>query len=119
MVSLKSTDSGKKRRTAGKRCKFGSTSIILPNSLGSKLKLFRYIHKITRTRSPIRPEEMGGGVLADEMGLGKTLSTLALTVRTLEEGREWAQKKRSGEHTSGKIQRHTHSTLVIVPSACE
>ncbi|KAK0616473.1 SNF2 family N-terminal domain-containing protein [Immersiella caudata] len=76
-----------------------------------------YIHRITRTRSPIRPEEMGGGVLADEMGLGKTLSTLALTVRTLEEGKAWAEQKRSGEHTSGKTQRYTHSTLVIVPSA--
>lgn len=62
---------------------------------------------------------MGGGVLADDMGLGKTLSTLALAVRTLQEGKDWAQKKQSEEQKSGKTQRYTHSTLVIVPSARE
>ncbi len=81
--------------------------------------LHRYIHQITRTRSSVRPEEAGGGVLADEMGMGKTLSTLALMMRTLEDGQRWAEIKRSQEHSSGKIQRHTHSTLVIVPSARE
>ncbi|KAK5653816.1 hypothetical protein OQA88_7974 [Cercophora sp. LCS_1] len=76
-----------------------------------------YIHRITKTRSPIQLDETGGGVLADEMGMGKTLSTLALMMRTLEAGQQWAEKKQSEEHSSGKVQRHTRSTLVIVPSA--
>ncbi|KAK1755503.1 SNF2 family N-terminal domain-containing protein [Echria macrotheca] len=76
-----------------------------------------FVHRITKTRSPIQPEESGGGVLADEMGMGKTLATLARILQTLEEGKEWAEKKRSEEHTNSKVQRHTHSTLVVVPSA--
>ncbi|KAK3395026.1 SNF2 family N-terminal domain-containing protein [Podospora didyma] len=76
-----------------------------------------YIHRITKTRSIIRPEEKGGGVLADEMGMGKSLSTLALILRTLEAGIEWAEHKRTEEHVSAKARRPSHSTLVIVPSA--
>lgn len=59
---------------------------------------------------------MGGGVLADEMGMGKSLSTLALIVQTLESGHRWVEEKRNEEHTSGKVKRHSHSTLIIVPS---
>lgn len=58
-------------------------------------------------------------MLADEMGMGKTLSTLALMMQTLEAGQKWAEDKRKEEHTNTKTLRHTHSTLVIVPSACE
>ncbi|KAK0629251.1 SNF2 family N-terminal domain-containing protein [Bombardia bombarda] len=76
-----------------------------------------YIHRITKTRSQVRPEEMGGGVLADEMGMGKTFSTLALIVQTIEAGLEWAEQKRSEEHTSGKARRYSHATLIVVPSA--
>ncbi|KAK3349252.1 SNF2 family N-terminal domain-containing protein [Lasiosphaeria hispida] len=76
-----------------------------------------YVHRITRTRSLFRPEEMGGGVLADEMGMGKTLSTLALVIETLEAGQEWAKQKQGEEHTSAKVQQYSHSTLVVVPSA--
>ncbi|KAK3315982.1 SNF2 family N-terminal domain-containing protein [Apodospora peruviana] len=76
-----------------------------------------FIHRITKTRSPVQVEEKGGGLLADEMGMGKSLSTLALIVQTLEAGHDWAQKKREEEHTSGKVRRHSHSTLIIVPSA--
>ncbi|KAK0710005.1 SNF2 family N-terminal domain-containing protein [Lasiosphaeria miniovina] len=76
-----------------------------------------YIHRITKTQSLMRPEEVGGGVLADEMGMGKSLSTLALILQTLVVGHEWAEKRRAEEHSSGKARRHSHSTLVIVPSA--
>ncbi|KAK0707849.1 SNF2 family N-terminal domain-containing protein [Lasiosphaeris hirsuta] len=76
-----------------------------------------YVHRITRTRSPARPDEMGGGVLADEMGMGKTLSTLALAIETLEAGQEWAKQKQGEEHTNAKVKQYSHSTLVVVPSA--
>ncbi|KAM7190801.1 SNF2 family N-terminal domain containing protein [Naviculisporaceae sp. PSN 640] len=76
-----------------------------------------YVHRITKTSSPRRVEEKGGGVLADDMGMGKSLSTLALIMKTLEDAHIWANEKRSEEHISGKVRRHSHSTLIIVPSA--
>lgn len=56
-------------------------------------------------------------MLADDMGMGKSLSTLALIMKTLEAAHTWANEKRSEEHISGKVRRHSHSTLIIVPSA--
>jgi hypothetical protein len=52
------------------------------------------------------------------MGMGKSLSLLSLMLETLLDGNTWAEKKRNDEHISGQIKRHTHSTLIIVPSAC-
>ncbi|KAH8911517.1 hypothetical protein BR93DRAFT_873391 [Coniochaeta sp. PMI_546] len=76
-----------------------------------------FIHCITKQRSTVRPDEKGGGVLADEMGMGKTLAILALIIRTLERGREWAEGHRSDEHSHLGTHTYSHSTLVIVPSA--
>ncbi|KAI0466403.1 hypothetical protein F4859DRAFT_497307 [Xylaria cf. heliscus] len=76
-----------------------------------------YIHRVTKTRSPLRPDEKGGGVLADEMGMGKSLCVLALLLDTLDEGREWARQMQSEEYRRSKIQKYSRSTLVIVPSA--
>lgn len=74
------------------------------------------MHKITETRVHIRPEERGGGILADEMGMGKTLSILALLLQTLDSAHQWAQKKECADIMNNRIQRHSHGTLVIVPS---
>ena len=79
----------------------------------------RFVHRITGTRSSLRPDEKGGGVLADDMGMGKSLSILALIIETVEEGREWAENRRSETHAHAEINEYTHSTLVIVPSACK
>ncbi len=78
----------------------------------------RFVNRITKTRSQIRPEEKGGGILADEMGMGKSLSLLALLLETLQDGHDWVMQKRSEEHANSRIQRYSHSTLVVVPSAC-
>ena len=77
----------------------------------------RYIHQVTKTRSTVQPEEKGGGVLADEMGMGKSLCLLALVLDTLDEGRRWAEETQKQEHHSSRIQKYSHATLVIVPSA--
>lgn len=84
---------------------------------GTTLTFFRYIHRVTKTRSALQPEERGGGILADEMGMGKSLCLLALVLETLVDGRKWAEEKQQEEHHSSKIKRYSHSTLVIVPSA--
>ncbi|KAI0193260.1 SNF2 family N-terminal domain-containing protein [Xylaria flabelliformis] len=76
-----------------------------------------YIHRVTKTRSPLRPDEKGGGVLADEMGMGKSLCLLALVLETLDEGREWARQRQSEEYHSSNIKKYSRSTLVVVPSA--
>ncbi|KAK4210760.1 SNF2 family N-terminal domain-containing protein [Rhypophila decipiens] len=76
-----------------------------------------FIHRITKTSSPVKVEEMGGGVLSDEMGMGKSLCILALIVQTLDASHAWADQRKNDEHTSSKIRRHSHSSLIIVPSA--
>ncbi len=52
------------------------------------------------------------------MGMGKTLSILALLLETMAEGRTWAAKSQREVHAESKIKHYTHSTLVVVPSAC-
>lgn len=79
----------------------------------------RFVHKITKTRCAIRPDEKGGGILADEMGMGKTLSILALVIKTIEDGYEWAKENRINEHSHSRVKHHTHSTLIIVPAGCK
>ena len=79
----------------------------------------RFIHCITKQRSTVRPNEKGGGVLADEMGMGKSLAILALVIRTLDRAREWAENHRSDEQSHSGAHTYSHSTLVIVPSACK
>jgi SWI/SNF-related matrix-associated actin-dependent regulator of chromatin subfamily A3 len=64
----------------------------------------------------VRPDEKGGGILADEMGMGKSLSTLALILRTVEEGRTWALNEEKPDLDS-HVGLHTHCTLIVVPSA--
>ncbi|KAI0538256.1 SNF2 family N-terminal domain-containing protein [Xylaria digitata] len=76
-----------------------------------------YIHRVTKTRSTLQPEERGGGILADDMGMGKSLCALALLLDTLDEGRQWAQKRHSEEYHNSSIERYSHATLVVVPSA--
>ncbi|KAH6988464.1 SNF2 family N-terminal domain-containing protein [Ilyonectria destructans] len=76
-----------------------------------------FVHLITKTRCSIRPDEKGGGVLADEMGMGKTLSILALVINTIENGHEWAESRTDEALSHSQIRHHTHSTLVVVPSA--
>ncbi|EMR66184.1 putative dna repair and recombination protein rad5c protein [Eutypa lata UCREL1] len=71
-----------------------------------------YIHRVTKTRSALQPEERGGGILADEMGMGKSLCLLALVLETLVDGRKWAEEKQQEEHHSSKIKRYSHSTLL-------
>ncbi|KAL7911753.1 SNF2 family N-terminal domain-containing protein [Trichoderma velutinum] len=77
-----------------------------------------YRHKITRAkiRTGIQPNERGGGILADEMGMGKTLSMLTLIMKTLDNGKEWAEQQENISKAEETIQR-SRSTLVIVPSA--
>lgn len=79
----------------------------------------RFVHRITKTRCSIRPDEKGGGVLADEMGMGKTLSILALVINTIEHGHQWAESRTNEALSHSEIRHHTHCTLVVVPSACE
>jgi SNF2 family DNA or RNA helicase len=79
----------------------------------------RFVHRITKTRSAVRPVEKGGGILADEMGMGKTLSILALVINTVKGGHEWAENCRQEELAQSHIHQHSHSTLIIAPSGCE
>ncbi|OJJ43211.1 hypothetical protein ASPZODRAFT_123900 [Penicilliopsis zonata CBS 506.65] len=74
----------------------------------------RYLHTITKHFRLTKPSETGGGILADEMGLGKSLSILALIVRTLDSGREWAAER---ARASEQIEEATHGTLIVVSSA--
>ncbi|CAG7555879.1 unnamed protein product [Fusarium equiseti] len=76
----------------------------------------QYRHKITKRRRDTRPEEKGGGILADDMGMGKSLSILALVMKTLDNGQEWADQK-NAEHKGRKTTRFSRSTLVIVSAA--
>ena len=78
----------------------------------------QYRHKITKRRRDTRPEEKGGGILADDMGMGKSLSILALVMKTLDNGKEWAKEK-NGEHKGRKTTRFSKSTLVVVSAACK
>ncbi|KAL6401433.1 DNA repair and recombination protein rad5c [Ilyonectria robusta] len=89
---------------------FGRLIMYLTNTL-------RFVHRITKTRCIIRPDEKGGGVLADEMGMGKTLSILALVINTIEHGHQWAESRTNEVLSHSEIRHHTHCTLVVVPSA--
>ncbi|EEU41409.1 uncharacterized protein NECHADRAFT_122747 [Fusarium vanettenii 77-13-4] len=75
-----------------------------------------YIQKITRKKKTQRPDEKGGGILADEMGMGKSLSILALVMRTLDQGQEWAKEKNE-ENKDRKSVKFSRSTLVVVSAA--
>ncbi|EXL98594.1 SNF2 family N-terminal domain-containing protein [Fusarium oxysporum II5] len=77
---------------------------------------FQYRHRITKRRKDIRPEERGGGILADDMGMGKSLSILALIMKTLDNGQEWAGE-RNAEHKSRRSLKFSRSTLVVVSAA--
>ncbi|KAF6828597.1 DNA repair and recombination protein rad5c [Colletotrichum musicola] len=77
-------------------------------------KWFR--HKITKVKQKTKPDERGGGILADEMGMGKSLSILSLIVKTLEEGRQWAEHENSNDERSKEVT-YSGSTLVVVSSA--
>lgn len=78
----------------------------------------QFRHRITKRRKDIRPEEKGGGILADDMGMGKSLSILALIMKTLENGQEWAEGK-NAEHKSRRSLKFSRSTLIVVSAACE
>jgi hypothetical protein len=52
------------------------------------------------------------------MGMGKSLSILALVMKTLDNGQEWADQK-NAEHKGRKTTRFSRSTLVVVSAACE
>lgn len=56
--------------------------------------------------------------MADEMGMGKTLSILALTMKTLDLGQEWADQKNQGHKGRGPP-RYSGSTLIVVASHCK
>ncbi|KAF5687057.1 helicase-like transcription factor [Fusarium circinatum] len=79
-------------------------------------KKVQYRHRITKRRKDIRPEEKGGGILADDMGMGKSLSILALIMKTLDNGQEWAEE-RNAEHKSRRSFTFSRSTLVVVSAA--
>ncbi|RGP79329.1 hypothetical protein FLONG3_2558 [Fusarium longipes] len=76
----------------------------------------QYRHRITKRRRDTMPEEKGGGILADDMGMGKSLSILALVMKTLDNGQEWANQK-NAEHKGRKTTRFSRSTLVVVSAA--
>jgi SNF2 family DNA or RNA helicase len=85
----------------------------------ASINRYSFIHRITKQRCAVRPDEKGGGVLADEMGMGKSLAILALLIRTLERAHEWADGHRNEERSHSRAQTYSHSTLVVVPSACK
>ncbi|KAH7204550.1 P-loop containing nucleoside triphosphate hydrolase protein [Fusarium oxysporum] len=76
----------------------------------------QYRHRITKRRKDVRPEERGGGILADDMGMGKSLSILALIMKTLDNGQEWAEE-RNAEHKSRRSLKFSRSTLVVASAA--
>ncbi|KAG7413529.1 DNA repair protein RAD5A [Fusarium oxysporum f. sp. rapae] len=76
----------------------------------------QYRHRITKRRKDLQPEERGGGILADDMGMGKSLSILALIMKTLGNGQEWAEE-RNAEHKSRRSLKFSRSTLVVVSAA--
>ncbi|KAJ4313267.1 hypothetical protein N0V84_009495 [Fusarium piperis] len=71
--------------------------------------------EITRKKKSKRPDEKGGGILADEMGMGKSLSILALVVKTLDQGLQWAEEK--NEENKDRKSVNSRSTLVVVSAA--
>ena len=75
------------------------------------------LHMTTR-HAAARNTNHINGILADEMGMGKTLCLLALVLETLDEGRKWAEEARKEKHHNSRIHKYSHSTLIIVPSAC-
>ncbi|KAI8648852.1 hypothetical protein NCS56_01501200 [Fusarium sp. Ph1] len=75
-----------------------------------------YMHRITRKKKSQRPDEKGGGILADDMGMGKSLSTLALVMRTLDDGQKWANEKNE-DHEDRKSVKFSRSTLIVVSAA--
>ncbi|KAF5566324.1 helicase-like transcription factor [Fusarium napiforme] len=77
---------------------------------------FQYRHRITKRRKDIRPDERGGGILADDMGMGKSLSILALIMKTLDKGKEWAEGK-NAEHKIKRSLKFSRSTLIVVSAA--
>ncbi|KAK2606448.1 hypothetical protein QQS21_003141 [Conoideocrella luteorostrata] len=75
-----------------------------------------YRHKITQAKRHNLPEERGGGILADEMGMGKSLSVLALIMKTVNAGKDWAEEQ--GKSLNGRVMlEYSRSTLVVVSSA--
>lgn len=50
------------------------------------------------------------------MGMGKTLSMLTLIMKTIDNGKEWAEQQETGAKVDEMVKR-SRSTLVIVPSA--
>ncbi|KAM5512044.1 DNA repair and recombination protein rad5c [Fusarium oxysporum f. sp. phaseoli] len=76
----------------------------------------QYRHRITKRRKDVRPEERGSGILADDMGMGKSLSILALIMKTLDNGQEWAEE-RNAEHKSRRSLKFSRSTLVLASAA--
>ena len=53
--------------------------------------------------------------MADEMGMGKSLSVLALTVKTLDDGQEWADQGNGNGGSKGWVH-FSRATLVVVAS---
>ncbi|CAI6100801.1 unnamed protein product [Clonostachys chloroleuca] len=53
--------------------------------------------------------------LGDEMGMGKSLSILALAMKTLDDGQEWADELNVGP-VGKKLIKHSRSTLIVVSS---
>jgi hypothetical protein len=110
------SDSGSRLSSTTKICMRNVCCLEEINECINRKSTHRFIHKITKIRSQIRPDEKGGGILADEMGMGKTLSILALLLKTLDNARQWALDKKDSEFTQTRIQSHSRATLVIVPS---
>ncbi|ESZ98698.1 hypothetical protein SBOR_0936 [Sclerotinia borealis F-4128] len=54
-----------------------------------------YYNVITGDQERKSPPQVLGGILADMMGLGKTLSILSLVVTTLDDAKDWAERKPS------------------------
>ena len=76
-------------------------------------------HVITNQASQLEYPETGGGILADEMGMGKTLSILALVLRTLGDGNDWAAESIGMLEDGNSFQstrRRSRATLIIASS---
>ncbi|KAL2681200.1 hypothetical protein Neosp_008807 [[Neocosmospora] mangrovei] len=89
--------------------------------IADKYRLWREVNHpdgTTEKKRSQRPDEKGGGILADEMGMGKSLSILALVMRTLDQGQEWAKEKNE-ENKDRKSVKFSRSTLVVVSAACK
>lgn len=52
------------------------------------------------------------------MGMGKSLSILALAMKTLDDGQEWADELNVGPVGKKPI-KHSRSTLIVVSSGCK